>query len=186
MAKTGESITARFLSQSTTGTTCNGTATLVLLPALTKTIFDGQAAFSANRTTTQTSNNCPTRINQTTVYVSLDYMPLGQSELTNYNVYVGKASLPKSATVGDSGTLGVFNRYLNSSKTTFVGSTVVSYLVEPDTTASTIVLKLTHTELNTNGVVESTETARYRINANNTMEFLSDEYISPYSKINFN
>ena len=101
-------------------------------------------------------------------------------------MYVGKASLPKSASVGDSGTLGVFNRYLNSSKTTFVGSTVVSYLFEPDTTASTIVLKLTHTELNTNGVVESTETPRYRIYANNTMEFLSDEYISSYTKINFN
>jgi hypothetical protein len=178
LAKSGYTLTASYARQSTTGPTCSGTATLVQLPTGTGVTFEGQSAYAINRTTTQVTTNCPTRINSSTDYVSTDYMPLGHSEQSNYNVYVGKASWPKAVNVGDRGTVGAFNRYIDSSKAIFVGTTVVSYAVEADSTPNSVIFKLTHTAMNSSGVIESTESPRYRIYSNDSIEMLSDEFVS--------
>lgn len=80
---------------------------------------------------------------KSTSYFNSNYEMLGNSTDAGYSERVTNSpSLPPlTAKVGDSGALWTFNTYSDSTKSSLIGKTVYSYVIEPDT-ASTALLKV--------------------------------------------
>jgi hypothetical protein len=75
-----------------------------------------------------------------------------------------RGPIPSSVTVGSTGTIGMSNNYSSSAKTTLLGQTAISYVVEPDTVTTAIVNLITRTT-DAAGHLTSTEQDRHRIAA---------------------
>ena len=127
--------------------------------------FEGQSALS--KATTATGNiivngtNVPSAVT-TTMFFNSNYVPLGESGGTDYEVVTGAVTIPTTARVGDTGNLYSVNRYSSSSKTLLRGTTQVSYVLEPDT-ATTAIFKMIQVEKNTSNTTTSTSTISFQI-----------------------
>ena len=183
-SKLGRPKSTLSVIKTTNSETCNGTGIFEISPVSSSVAFEGQTAYYSTISTSENFTTCTSRTNITTQYFSKDFMPLGRVDSSNYSVYIGTATLPKSAIVGDSGTFGTFNRYTDSSKKFYLGSTVISYSIEPDTQSS-VILKFIYTEMDANGAITSSEIPKYRLFLNDTMDLISDIYISNYTTIEF-
>ena len=148
--------------------TCNGTATDTRGAASGGASFEGASGvLSAVQTLTISFTNCtPVSTAATaTDYYDTSYNPLGSSIVGSaYHVYPAALTIPASVTVGSTGTIGTSNNYSSSSKTTLLGQTAISYVVEPDTATTAIVNLITRTT-DAAGHLTSTEQDRYRIAA---------------------
>jgi hypothetical protein len=127
--------------------------------------FEGAPALQKSQTTSFTivanGVSVPVTTNSV-VYVDSNYNPLGKSSSSEYAVLFGAATIPTTAVVNDNGTAYTFNRYANSSKATFLGTEVVTYVLAADT-ASTALLKVTHTFRNATNTLTSQDTSTTRI-----------------------
>ena len=147
--------------------TCSGSGSHTVAGAKTATTFEGAAALSGASTWTLSFTNCTpssTAATSTTYYDS-NYIPRGFSSVgINYGVYLTAPTIPSSIMVGNTGTIGTQTLYTNSTKTVGNGTSVVSYVVEPDT-ATTAIINLIDRSYNSSGTLTATEQDRYRIDS---------------------
>ncbi|MEQ1527607.1 MAG: FG-GAP-like repeat-containing protein, partial [Gallionella sp.] len=133
--------------------------------------FEGTSAVSTTNTTIIDFTNCnPTHTssNANDFYDS-NYDPLGTIDSSGeYGVYLTPLSIPFSVKVGDTGSIGIKNKYTDSTKVSFSGRDVISYLIEPDT-ANTAIVNVINKSYDVSGILISTEQDRSRILANGIM-----------------
>lgn len=153
--------------------TGSGTA---VLSALTGVVFEGQAAQRRTSTLTGTltvdGTNSPLAVTSY-AYLDANYNYLGEQSNNEYSVVDGAFTIPKSVRVNDTGTIGTLKRYSNSTKTTLLGTEVVTYTVEPDT-ASTAMFKLIRTSRDNSGKTVTVATSVTRLNADGTYKNISE------------
>ena len=148
--------------------TCSGTGTLAASPATTAATFEGKPALSALSTVTITTSaspgcNAATITTTLTDYYDSNFVALGHNTVGgDYGVFLTAPSLPTSAKVGDAGILGTETLYTNSTKTTSVGTSAVTFALEADT-ANTAIVNVKSTDSDATGKVILTTQSRYRI-----------------------
>lgn len=96
-----------------------------------------------------------------TAYVDANYVAKGWSG-EEYVVVVSVAVVPDTAKVNDTGLWHTSNRFDTSAKTTFLGTSQVSFALEADT-ATTALLKIIQIDKDTVGDIEMTATATFRV-----------------------
>lgn len=105
-------------------------------------------------------------------FVDSNYTPLG-SNSNEYVVVTNNVAILTIARVGDSGTWTTSNRYTNNTKTSLLGTRTVTYVLEPDTSA-TALLKIIETDKDRSGATERTEIITYRITPVGEITYISD------------
>lgn len=115
------------------------TARYVYTPAGTAT-FEGRSTSSARQTVTLTATGVAPQTSTSTVYFTTGpYVQYGSiDDDGSYDVFNQTGSLPASARVGDSGTLGTGTSYANSSKTAITGTTQASWTLNADTATTAL------------------------------------------------
>lgn len=152
------------LSGRINGVDVTGRATLSA-GALTNTTFEGLPALAKTSTVagTLTVNGAAVPITvTTTTYVDAAYNPLGEADGDEYQVVSGTVAIPATGKVGDSGVWYTAERYVDSGKSSRLGTLTVSYALEADT-ATTALLRIVGTDRDTGGNTTTTTTARYRL-----------------------
>ena len=163
--------------------TCTGSGSHTVGAANTATTFEGSAALSAASTWTMNFTGCTLSsvAATSTTYYDSNYLPRGVSSVgVNYGVYLTAPTIPSTVMVGNTGTIGTETLYTNSTKTVGNGTTVVSYVVEPDT-ANTAIVNLIARVYNASGTLTATEQDRYRINAAGTLTPVSADVQYSYT-----
>lgn len=128
--------------------TFEGITVLQKVSTLTGTLYDPNGR-SAPLATTSTS------------YADSNYVPRGSSD-SEYSVITGDINIPLTAKINDTAILHTAKRYTSSSKTTFLGTTVSSFALQPDT-ASTALLKIIDSKYNTSGTQTSSTITTFRM-----------------------
>jgi len=75
----------------------------------------------------------------TVSYFDLNYNLLGESDGATYYVLGNTPPIPEKVKVGDRGFLYSYNLYTGSTKNTLIGTSIISYIVEPDTLTTALV-----------------------------------------------
>ena len=156
----------------------SGTATF---GAPTSGTFEGAPALQRVQTTTGslTVNGQTLPIASSSLsWTDNNYIPLGSSSTSEYQVITGTPTIPSAAHVADTGPLYTANRYANSTKATLLGTEVVTYVVEADT-ATTALVTIISTTKNTSGAVTSTATAQMRVTTANTFTRVKETLLDP-------
>lgn len=151
------------LSGTSSGTNVTGSGTLTLSTPSNGT-FESISVLQKNSAATFTIIANGVSANDgsaSSTYVDSNYQPKGSSG-TEYAVVTSNIAIPVTGRVGDSGTWSIENRYTNSTKTSLLGTTTTSYVLEADT-ASTALLKIIDEEKNNAGTTTSTMIETYRI-----------------------
>lgn len=134
--------------------------------ALGTATFEGRSVNSkvTSITGTVVANGANTPVTESsTMYFDSTYTPLGRTGKNDYEVVVaGSVTIPMTVKVNDTGALYTLNRYATSAKITRMGTTQVTYVIEPDT-ASTAILKLIETEKDTSNKTKSIETVSFQL-----------------------
>jgi hypothetical protein len=132
--------------------------------------------YSSVRTLNGNLSNCtPATLSViSTQYYDSNYIPLGTSSTGNYGVFSMAPTLPTTAKVGDTATLGTMATYTDSTKSVQTGFSMGSITIEPDT-AITAIVNITARVYNMSNVLTLTEQDRYRITAAGNMSMLSIE-----------
>ena len=162
--------TASGISISGSGTSSAGN--------LSSTTFEGQSAQAQTTTTTGTltANGQSTPLTATsTTYVDGNYNPLG-FDGSQYEVVTSSISIPTTARVNDSAVWYQSTRYTDSSKTTVLGTTTASFVLEAET-AFTALLKIIEVERNTSNTVTSTNTITFRMTPAGVLTRLSETLV---------
>lgn len=127
--------------------------------------FEGHSALSKATTASGSfivnGTTIPSAVT-TTTYFDSNYVPLGTTGGTDYEVVTGAVTIPTTARVGDTANLYSVNRYSSSTKTSQRGTTQVSYVLEPDT-ASTAIFKMIQVEKDNSNTTTSTSTVSFII-----------------------
>jgi hypothetical protein len=156
----------------------SGTLSFTVSPPTTTT-FDSQTALE--NTVTETGSITVSVNGQSSTvpvastahgYSTTNYSPLGMTSATEYDVFQGTANIPSSVKVGDTGVIGTYNLYTDSSMTTLKGTMQESYVVEADTANSVIIDAILNT-YDTGNTLISTVQERWRIDTSNTVTFVS-------------
>ena len=161
-----------------------GTVTLTVTPAPAST-FEGRPALvdsetvSGSITATNPSTGASTTIPFPTTTATqtfsdqATFAPLGSSSAGSYSVMQGTATIPSTAKVGDTGVIGTFTNYTDSSKATTVGTIRISYVVEADT-SSTAIFNIITQEFDATNTLVATEQVRWRVDTSGTATFVSN------------
>lgn len=110
-----------------------------------------------------------------TEYVSLTYTPKGVVG-DEYVVVTSAVPIPDTAKVNDTGFWYAANRYATSLKAVFLGTSEVSYSVQPDT-AVTALLKIIQVDKDLIGLPVMTTTSLFRITPTGSITRLSETAI---------
>lgn len=166
------------ISGTASGVSVTGSGT-VTQSTLTNTTFEGLPVLQ--KVTTMTGkvvgNGVSVPLSTTaTSYLDSNYALKGSSS-DEYLVVTSGGNIPATAKVNDTGNLYNANRYTTSSKTTLLGTTAVSYVLEPET-ASTALLKLVQVNKNTAGTVTTNSTLTFRITPAGGLTRLSESAVS--------
>jgi len=151
------------LSGTSSGYAVTGSGTLTESVPVNST-FELVSALQKNSTITYTltvNSVTSSTASSSSSYADSNYVPLGGTG-SEYTVITGSTSIPLTARVGDSGTWSTENRYTNSSKSSLIGTTTTTYVLEADT-ATTALLKIIDTDKNTSGTTTATTIETYRI-----------------------
>ena len=153
-----------FTKTFTISGTCTGSASITGSSASAGSVFEGSAAISAVRTLTANFTDCSPASSaaRSTQYYDANYAPLGFSSSTEYGVFASPPAIPKTVSVGSTGSLGFEAIYTDISKTIRSGRADFSYVVEADTTTTAIV-NLIIQRYDTSNALLYTEQQRYRI-----------------------
>lgn len=112
-----------------------------------------------------------------TEWFSSNYEYLGSSGgVGEYSVTSTFNVPPLTGKVGDTGVFYSTNRYSDSTKSTFLGTEDVSYVLEPDT-AHTSIFKMIFTEKDSNGDFESNSTVSFRMSPDGTLKRVNETYL---------
>jgi len=164
-----KSFTVSITSATVSGT-CSGSGSATAAPATTPTTFEGKLALSSLNTLTITSpasTGCnAVNITQTsTDFFDTNFVPVGNIIVGgDYSLFLIPPSVPTSVKVGDTGTIGTETSFTDSTKATRTGTTVISYVIEADT-STTAIVNLISTNSDAAGTLTSTEQDRFRIPA---------------------
>lgn len=137
--------------------------------AVTYGVFEGQNALQHTTTLLGkfTANGQSFPIAGSGVeWVDTNYMPKGSTG-DDYYVVDGTANIPTAAKINDTGIIYTAKRYQTSSKTQFLGTSTVSYVVESDTSDSALVT-LISTDKNASGETIHVSTEQYKVTTSNT------------------
>ncbi len=107
-----------------------------------------------------------------TAYVDSNYVPKGSSN-GEYRVIGNAINIPYTAKVNDTGVWYSENIYLASDKASFLGTSVTSFVMMPDT-ASTAILKIIQTDKDTFGNVTTISTIIFRMTPAGELTRLSE------------
>jgi hypothetical protein len=166
------------LSYNNSSYAISGTLSFTLSPPTTTT-FDSQTALE--NTVTETGSISVSVNGQSStlpvastaqVYSTTNYSPLGATSANEYDVFQGTANIPSSVKVGDTGVIGTYNLYTDSSMATQTGRMQESYLVEADTANSVIIDIIDNTYDTSNTLINTTQ-EKWRIDTSNTVTFVS-------------
>ena len=122
-----------------------GTITFTL-GAATSTTFNGTAALQTTETVSGvlTIEGLSAPLNSfATSYLNLSYEPLAYSTTGSYCEAASPIVYPETASVGQSGDLGVFTCYTDSTKTVLTGSETETYLATAGSTYNTLDMTIT-------------------------------------------
>jgi hypothetical protein len=148
--------------------------------SISSTTFEGVSALQKSVTVsmTLTGNGVTVPITDvSTSYVDTNYRPLGSLSSDEYDVVIGQPTIPTTALVNDSGTAFTANRYTSISKVTWLGTDTVTWVMLPDT-ASTALLKISHTVKDTGGTTTSQGIATYRMTTAGVVTKLGETLVS--------
>ena len=163
--------------------TCSGSGNHTVGAANVPTTFEGSYALSGASTWTMNLTACSVSslASTATSYYDGNYQPRGFSSVgVNYGVYLTAPTIPGSVMVGNTGTIGTETLYTNSSKTVGDGTSVVSYVVEADT-STTAIINLINRRYNAGGTLIATEQDRYRIDATGNLTPVSADIQYSYT-----
>ncbi len=154
---------------------CSGTGTLTIgIPALTA--FLAASAYGSTETLTLNTNACSLTSNTRTLYYNSTPAQIGFSiQNGEFGVAQAPIALPGQVAVGDSGTLGTFNVWTDSTQTVSAGTLVFTYSVMADTSTSAIV-QVTKDSYNTSMVLTQSQIEDYRITSSGTLTLVSINY----------
>jgi hypothetical protein len=154
---------------------CTGSATLVG-SATTPGTFQSASALVGTQSIVFTA--CPALNATRTLYYDGQDSQIGFS-ISGGELGVARAPLamPKSVVVGDTGTLGTFDTWSDSTKTTPTGTLVVTYEVLPDT-STTVLVDLIKKSYNVSAVLIETDEYRYRISPSGAFTPASFDYVT--------
>lgn len=154
---------------------CKGTFSISNSPAF-KTTWNGQAAYAVGTTEIGNISNCSLGFSGTQsniTYYDMNFVELAKSHSDgSYSEYV-KASQPTSLKVGDSGTLGTWTHWNNTSKSIKYEIDIHSYVVEADTPSSVIFNLIDRTYPARSNELEITSQLRYRLSSTGVLEWSS-------------
>lgn len=145
---------------------CQGTFSISDSPAV-KTVWNGQGAYAVGTTEIVNLSNCAlgTSGTQTNItYFDLNFVELAKTHSDGSFSNYTKTSQPAWVKVGDSGTLGTWIRWNDTSKSRKDESDVLSYVIEPDSPTSVIFNVIDRTYDN-NNELKTTSQIRYRLTA---------------------
>ena len=155
--------------------TCTGTANITTGAATTST-FEGVVGYAAPQTVTINVTNCTLASNAVTGtnYYDSNYTPLGSNILgVEYAKFLTQPpAIPASVKVGDTAVYATFTTYTNSTKTTPTGQSILSYVIESDTSVSAIV-NLISKDYDLANQLLFTQQTKYRVVADGSLTILS-------------
>lgn len=161
------------LAGATYGITGSGSATRSQAVAAT---FEGEPALQNTQTVTMTLTvngvMAPPETAPQQIYSTSGYLPLGTTDGT-YCLIRGPAAVPATVMVGDTAAIGTLDCYVDAAKTTLLGTSATSFVVEPDT-ADTVIVNLVQREYDPANVLQFTDESRWRIDTSGNVTFVSE------------
>jgi len=154
---------------------CKGTFSITDSPAA-KTTWNGQSVYAVGTTEITSIPNCAIGISgtQTSItYYDMNFVEVAKSHSDGSYSEYAKASQPISIQLGDSGILGTWTHWNNTSKSEKYEIDVMSYSVEADTATSVIFNLIDRTYPASNNQLEITSQLRYRMNSSGISEWYS-------------
>ncbi len=158
------------ISGTITGANIAGNGSTTQSP-VTNTTFETAAALQKSRTSSGSvvasgpggTVNIPLAPATETLFMSPTYNLLGYTSASAYSVGVPPVTVPLTALVGNSGTIGAFFTYPSSAKLAITATNTLTWALEADT-ATTALMKLTQTiRTNPGGVLSATQVDTFRI-----------------------
>lgn len=153
--------------------------------AVTAGTFEGVSALQQTTTVTGTATGNGTSFplaSSSISWTDSNYIPLGESGGSEYIVIKGTPTIPTAARVNDTGGIYTANRYTSSTKTSLIGTLVVTYVVEADT-ASTALVTILSAYKNTLGATTKTGTSQLRVTTSNTFARVKVTAVDPANSI---
>jgi hypothetical protein len=158
-----------------------------LSEATTSSTFDGVPALRKALTLTGTMSVAGTSIPlaQTTyAFFDSNYKPLGKTGTGSYCATTAYTPLPGTARIGDNGAWYTLNCYTSSSKQVKVSTSIVSYVLEPDS-STTAVLKVVYQATSTSGN-SGTTTETFRITTGGSLTRMEESGVLSESGVTLN
>lgn len=162
------------VSGTTAGFAVTGSGTVTQSP-VTSGLFEGATVLQKTSTVTGSfvANGVTIPLTATdTAYVDANYMAKGWTG-EEYVMVTSAALVPDTAKVNDTGLWHISNRYADSTKTTLLGTSQVSFALAPDT-ATTALLKINQVDKDTIGSTVMTATANFRVTPTGALTRLSE------------
>jgi hypothetical protein len=156
--------------------TGSGSTTVGALQAAT---FEGAVALGKTTIVTGTISAAGQTIpygSSSTSYFSPSptYLALGYASSAEYAVVKSQEVIPLTARVNDTGVIYTYTRYGSSNKTGILGTTTVSYAIQPDS-PSTALLKVISTDIAYYGSAQSTSILTFRMTPTGDLTKLTEE-----------
>lgn len=162
------------ISGTISGVSVSGSGTLTQ-SGVTAGSFEGLPVLQKVSTVTATVlvNGTPlTTAASTTSYADSNYVPKGSSN-GEYRVIGNAVNIPNTALVNDTGVWYTEDIYSASDKVSFLGTSVTSFVMMPDT-ATTAILKIIQTDRDTSGNVTLIATITFRMTPAGELTRLSE------------
>ena len=174
------------LSGTVSGSSISGTGTYVLTPVVSVApiLFNGSPAnaltLTASFQVTVAGQTNMVSSSVTDYYEPATFRFMGEQESNpppgnEYDIAQPPLSFPATIHAGDSGTLGTVLRYTDSTQSTALGTTTVSYLVKANAASnSSLIFELTTKIYDTNNATAiETDVTDYAVTANGVISFVS-------------
>ncbi|MDD2881264.1 MAG: hypothetical protein PHQ58_12580 [Rhodoferax sp.] len=171
------------VSGTASGFSVTGSGTVTQSP-VTNGLFEGAAVLQKTSTVSGSvvANGVTISLAASdTTFVDSNYVAKGWSG-EEYVVVTSVAVVPDTAKVNDSGPWHTSNRYADSSKSTLLGSSDVSFSLAPDT-ATTALLKIIQVDKDTVGNTTMTMTAVFRMTPAGGLTRLSETAVDGSSTL---
>jgi hypothetical protein len=179
-------ITSGTLITSSGSYPMTGTASITI-SAATATTFGGQSALVSSMTQIGSSiiNGTTYPINIPSQFFSTkNYVPLGMTYGNEYRVMQGTPTIPPTARVGDgSAVIGTYNRYTDSTMSTFLGTAQISFVPDVGSTASTIYVTFNETDFDTTNRITAISSEFWSMDTSGNLTFVN--YYSARDVLNY-
>lgn len=163
------------LSGLSSGTSVSGSGTVTRGTPVSST-FEGVPALRKTTTVTGTiivGGNSTPLSSVSSSFADTNINPLGKSDDGEYVVVSGRANIPTTAVINDTGIIYTANTFTTSSKAVRTGTNTVSFALQPDT-GTTGLLRIISVDRNVAGATTFTSTATLRIDSSGAFTFLNE------------